>query len=285
MKRFVFCQLVICMLMVSAAWASDSAYSPRIQKLLREARAAEAKYGKNRPISFKTTEIGQFQGFSDLTKDDRIEIHIPPRIAPDYDDAILAHELMHVILNARGFAGAIDKGEFEPYLAPNARALFGTSYTAAMKQAALYDTIVKLNFCFSDELIDRETAKRGFNPDLVLQKEMERRLQSLSSLHESYENRPDVEKHHQALGEFVFLNRLSRSPKLKASMLRYENISGPKLGPDVEMLRNRLLDTFKGRRCDITKPEDCYRLTLELRGAVSLKGVVLLPKPKTWDPE
>jgi hypothetical protein len=284
-KRFIGFQVLICTLVVSAAWASDSAYSPRIQKLLREARTTEARYGKNRPISFKTTEIGKLQGYTNYPDDGHIEIHIPPPISPDYDDAILAHELIHVILNARGFAGVIVNGQFERYLGRNARALFGAAYTPEAKEKSLDDTIVKLNFCFSDELIDRETAKRGFNPDLVLKEEMELRIRSLSSLHESFENRPEVEKHHQALGEFVFLNRLSRRPKLKVSMLTYENISGPKFGPDVEMLRDRLLDTFKGKQCNITKPEDCYRLTLELRGAAFLKGVVLLPKPKTWDPE
>lgn len=279
--KFISSTMLACLLLVSQCWPSDAVYSLRIQKLLKEARAAEAT-GRNWPIGFVTSsDTRQFLGFTNYTEDRRIEINIPPLTSPDYDDSLKAHELTHVILNARGFAGVFF-GEFGQYVAPNVADLFDG---ARAWRPLIHDAAIGLNFCFSDELIDRETRKRGFNPNLLLQKETAGRLLGFASLQASYESQPDIEKRHQALQDFCFLKRLSNAPNLRVSMLKYETATQSKMGPSIDMLRKRLLETFEGKRCEITKPEPCFPLTLQLRGAAGLKNVILLPKPQTWKPE
>ena len=114
---------------------------------------------------------------------------------------------------------------------------------------------------------------------------MAARLKGFASLQNSYESQPDIEKRHQEIQDFCFLKRLSDDPNLKVSILDYETATQSKMGPSIDMLGKKLLDTFKGDRCEITKPEACFSLALQLRGAAGLKNVILLPKPKTWEPE
>src|SRR5689334_9993256 len=133
MNRTIAIQGFFFFLVISQVPATDLAHSTRVQKLLRRLQAAISTYGKSRQNSFKTTEIRQFQGSTNYTEDGRIEIHVPPPVSADYDDAVMAHELMHVILNARGFAGVIINGQFERYFAPNVMLLFGPAYTPAAK--------------------------------------------------------------------------------------------------------------------------------------------------------
>ena len=272
--RFMSRATIIWLLLVSQCWPSDAAYSPRIKKLLKEAQAAEAKAGTNRPISFVTsTDIGSFQG--DTTYDGQIVIRVPPASAPEYDDALKAHELTHVILNARGFAGVGLAAD------PNARAAFvGTGISAATGQQMLHDMGVVLNSCFPDELIDRETRKRGFKPELLSKRTMEGSIKQYSALPNNYEYAAEIEKRNQALNDFCLLIRLSQPLRLK-----YERATELKEGPSIDMLRKRLLETFAGKRCEIDKPNACFPLTLQLRGAAGLKGVILLPKPETWEME
>src|ERR1700675_2731063 len=71
--------------------------SLRVQKLLKDAQAAEAKAGTNRPIIFETlSNIGSFQGDTNYT-DGPIVIRVPPRSSPEYDDALKAHDTPTVI--------------------------------------------------------------------------------------------------------------------------------------------------------------------------------------------
>lgn len=89
-----------------------------------EGGAGRRSKGRNWPISFVTSrDTGQFQGFTNYTDDRRIEINIPPLTSRGYDDSLKAHELTHVILNARGFVGVFF-GEFGQYVAPNVADLF-----------------------------------------------------------------------------------------------------------------------------------------------------------------
>jgi hypothetical protein len=272
--RFVSITTLIWLLLVSQCWPSDAGYSLRIQKLLKEARAAEATAG-NRSITFETTtDLEGLQGGTNYS-DGRIVIKIPPASSPEYDDALKAHELTHVILNARGFAGVGLAAD------PKAGAAFvGTGISDTTRQHMLDHMGVMLSSCFPDELIDRETTKRGFKPGLLLQRDMEGTIKVYSSLPNNYEHAAEIEKHNQALHDFCLLRRLSKPLRLKC-----EKATELKEGPSIDMLRKRLLETFAGKRCEIDKPDACYRLTLELRGAAGLKGVILLPKPKTWEME
>src|SRR5205814_9718593 len=118
----------------------------------------------------------------------------PPSGSREYDDAIKAHELFHIILNSRGFAGI---GFSSP---PGAANLFPPSMRPdAMRDGGVLNQVaVSLNSFFSDELIDRETAKRGFKSQLVPQKEMNGKIQSVEQI-QPLETYPDVVKRGQAI--------------------------------------------------------------------------------------
>ena len=272
--RFMIGTTLIWFFLVSH-WPSDSVYSPRIQRLLKEAQTAEAKAGTNRRIIFETSNsIGNFQG--DTTYSEGvIVIRVPPITSREYDDALKAHELTHIILNARGFAGvglAADASAGEAFR--------GTGIPDTTGRQMLHDMGVVLNSCFPDELIDRETRKRGFKPELLSKRNVDGSIKQYSALPNNYEYAADIEKRHQALNEFCLMIRLSQPARLK-----YEKATELKEGPTIDLLRKRLLETFAGKRCEINRPESCYPLTLQLRGAVGLKGIILLPKPKTWEME
>ena len=267
---------IVWLLLVSQCWPSDAGYSQRLRQLLKDAQTAEVEAGTHRPITFETsTDLRGLQGATNYTDDGRIVIKIPPASSPEYDDALKAHELTHVILNARGFAGVGLAAD------PKAGAVFvGTDISGTKRQHMLDLMGVVLSSCFPDELIDRETTKRGFKPELLLKRDMEAGIRMYSSLPNNYEYAAEVEKHNQALHDFCLLRRLSKPLRLK-----FESATELKEGPSIDMLRKRLLETFAGKRCEIDKPEACYQYTLELRGAAGLKGVILLPKPKTWKME
>jgi hypothetical protein len=251
-----------------------------IEKLMQEVNAAKEEAGDHRLIHFVTSADTRFrEGSVDSSLPSEIVINLaPPSGSQDYDDALKAHELFHIILNIRGFSGT------EVFPAPNAAILFPENFRqmAMQKGGFVNQLAITLNSCFPDELIDRETARRGFKSRLVVQKEMNGRIRDSEEWEKkgNLEMYPDIIKHRQALDDFCVLNRLSDREKLK-----YESATEPMLGPPVDAYRKQLLENFKGKRCEFGDPEGCHRLTLELRGAAGYANVILLRKPKTGEPE
>ncbi len=258
--------IIVLALLVLQCWPSDAPnYSKRIQALLGEVKAVTDKQ-----IIIKTIPATPqaLQGHSNEFTD-RIVITIMSGVSPDYDDALLAHELFHVILNSRGFAGGgIPSQDSDAGIAEADR--------QRVDQALAYFAH-QINSCFSDELIDRETLKRGFNPKLLLDKSVEWTVEQ-SAAYEANEGDewPDLGKKGQAAVLFCLSKRLS-----VASMHRIETALEPKLGLSIFQLERKLALQFRGNRCDINEPDACYQLTLQLRNATGLKGIILLRNPRT----
>jgi hypothetical protein len=55
----------------------------------------------------------------------------------------------------------------------------------------------------------------------------------------------------------------------------------PALGSSIVDREKKLMTRFKGRSCQIDQTEECYQLTLQLRDAAGLKGVIHMRNPKT----
>jgi hypothetical protein len=242
---------------------------------MREVTAAKGKAGEHRQLRFVTpADTGILEG--SVSYNSEIVITIPPPSgSQDYDEAIKAHELFHIILNSRGFAGI-------GFSAPaSAAMLFPPNMRqSVMQEGGLLNRVaISLNSCFPDELIDRETAKRGFKSQLVPQKEMNGKIQSSQLIHGN-ETSLDLVKRGQGLQDFCLLNRLSETEKLK-----YESATELKMGPSEDAYRKRLLETFQGKRCEFSDPEGCHQLTLQLREASGFKDVIHLHKPQTGEVE
>jgi hypothetical protein len=268
--------MITCLLLVSQCCAADLAPKhSKIEKLIEEVNGAKDEAGEHRNIVFVTKAATYLEGNVDYESEIIVTVP-PPSGSQDYDDAIKAHELFHIILNSRGFAGI---GFSSPASAAD---LFPPSMRLdVMRNGGLLNQVAgSLNSCFSDELIDRETAKRGFKSQLLPQKEMNGKIQLAERMSGTFETYPDLVKRGQALQDFCLLNRLSETEKLK-----YESATESMMGPSEDGYRKTLLQNFKGKRCEFGDPDGCHQLTLQLRQGSGFSNVIHLRKPKTGEME
>src|SRR5438067_13904269 len=116
--RFISLMTVTWLLLVSQCWASEPAPKhSKIEKLMQEVNAAKEQAGEHRKIILVTEPATFLEG--NVSYNSEIVVTLPPpNGSQDYDYAIKAHELFHIILNSRGFVGI----GFSP--APNAANLF-----------------------------------------------------------------------------------------------------------------------------------------------------------------
>jgi hypothetical protein len=244
-------------------WSSTipSTYSKSVQDLFKRAQATDA-----RPIIVKTIPSSPqpLQGHTN-GEADRIEITVMAGVSRDYDDALLAHELFHVILNSRGFA---DGGATVPYT---------SGPPDPELNSALNSIVHVLNSCFSDELIDRETAKIHLKAKLLLDTEVEQTTKMGSAYGRNEgELWPEAAKNGQAVVLFCLAKRIP-----EPSMRTVEDKLKFGLGPGILDRESKLIAKFKGRRCQINQPDACYHLTLQLRDAAGLKDLIHMRNPKT----
>lgn len=130
-----------------------------------------------------------------------------------------------------------------------------------------------MNSCFPDELIDRKTTKRGFKPKLLM--DMKVGFRNLAAGQQNDEGYPDIAKRLQAMLNFCTMIRLSNSDRLE-----FKSLIAAKMGPSVSTYTQNLVTQFQGKRCAITDPSGCYRLTGQLRHAAALDDVFQLCTPK-----
>jgi hypothetical protein len=227
-------------------------YSKPVQELFKEAQATSSRLIILKAIPSKPLQ--PLQGHTNGDPD-RIEITITAGVSRDYDDAVLAHELLHVILNNKGFtAGGVTLPSKAGPRAPEI-------------EGALDTMVDVLNSCFSDELIDREMVKRGLKPGLLLDRQIEGTIQGASAYEKDEgESWPNTVKNGQAVILFCLAKRIPEK-----TMLRVEAKLQPAFGRTVMDREKDLVSRFKGRICDIGKPEACYQLTVQLRNEAGLK--------------
>jgi len=140
-------------------------------------------------------------------------------------------------------------------------------------------TATQINSCFNDELIDRETLKRGFQPKLLLDKSRDETLQMAVNFEPNEgEEWPDVVKKGTAVLLFCHSHRVSAT-----SMKQYWAALKPKYGKTVFDYEKALEAKFRGKRCQMNDPVGCYALTLQLRDSADLKGVIMLRNPQTHE--
>ncbi len=186
----------------------------------------------------------------------------------DYNDALLAHELSHVILISRGFSGA--------HTVPPPKRPESTESARAIQFI-----MRQLGDCFPDELIDRQTSKRGFTPKLLLGRQIDLIVQDLALFQVGeYESVSDLVKQAEALKLFCLGKRLAPS-----EMQNLENRVKLKYGPSIIEREKRLSTQFQDQRCGIDDPPQCVKLTLELRDFVGMNGTIFFANPKThkWE--
>jgi hypothetical protein len=186
-------------------------------------------------------------------------------VSRDYDDALLAHELFHVILNSKGFAGG---GAAMPS---------ASGSRDAEIDKALNDLVSVLNSRFPDELIDREMVTIHLKPRVLLDTGVEQTMKVASAFGRNEgESWPLAAKNGQAVVMFCLAKRIPESTmRLLEGKMRFG------LGSSILDRESKLIARFQGRRCQINQPEACYHLTLQLRDAAGLKGLIQMRNPKT----
>ena len=258
--RFVVMCLV-CSASIPACWSSQipKSYSKSVHNLFQEAQATSARPIIINPVPPSSSQALAFQGTTD-GQPDRVVITVTAGISRDYDDAVLAHELLHVILNDNRFAAG---GDLTP------------SGSRDAQRTALSMAIRFVNSCFSDELIDRESVKRGLKPQLLLDRQIKLTIEGTSQWKTNEgESWPDNVKNVEAVRLFCLAKRLGVQ---KRHMIEQKLSRG--YGKTIMTREQQLLARFKGRHCELTKAEACYQLALELRNAAGLKGDIQMHNP------
>jgi hypothetical protein len=264
--KFAGAVAITCLLLLSEGWPQDASYSKRVQKILADARAALVAASDARTLTIEPTST---LGLSQDAQGDtayyffRIVITVHFRTAPEYDDALVAHELTHVILNSRKFVGGAQPSPQSKTLVPGDRELLKTDAT-------------RLISCFPDELIDRETTARGFKPALIndMTEGFRKLADAQPNLDEGYS---DILKRLQAMLNFCVLKRMSNADRVK-----FKSLIATKMGPSVSKYTQDLITEFGDKRCVITDPSGCYQLTRQLRHAAGLDAVFNLCTPNSF---
>ena len=239
-----------------------------LQKLLREAQS-----GSSVPIRIETytpdpSNPAAFQGQTRYDPDE-IEIHVASGVSKSYDEALLAHELFHVVLHNKGFNPGVK-------LAPG-YVIPGLSTPDTDQRLAPIGSWV--NSCFPDELIDRETAKRGFRPALLTDLQAKEALTGMKKL---ADQRMSISGPLAQRGNAVQLFCLGlRRP---SSIQAIDKLADA-LSPEIAKTENALRRQFAGSKCHFDDPKGCYALTVQLRDAAGFKGMIVLKNRSTsnWE--
>lgn len=244
---------------------SQSKYSPQIQALLNEAQS-----GAPVPIHIEMRILapGEPEPLQGNTRHmpDGIFISVVSGISKDYEEALLAHELFHVILSNKKFdAGFGLKESYQiPYM------------TLEDSIQSLHAIGTYLSSCFPDELIDRETAKRGFKPELLTERQAALILNQLndgSIPQDAAIKKASIMQNGAGLVLFCLARRHGNLPMDEID-------KGEALvSPGIVKAEKELLKNFGKAQCEIDDPKGCYALALKLRDAIGLNGILYLTNP------
>ncbi len=240
-----------------------------LQKLLREAESGSSVPIRIEAYTPDPSKPAAFQGQTRGYDTDEIEIHVASGVSKSYDEALLAHELFHVVLHNKGFNPGVKL--FPGYVIPR------TSEPDTDRFLAPIGTWV--NSCFPDELIDRETAKRGFRPVLLTDLQAK---ETLTAMKKSVDQRTSISDPLAQRGYAVVQFCLGlRHP---SSMQAIDKLSDT-LSPETAKTERALRRQFAGSRCHFNDPKGCYALTVRLRDAAGFKGMIALKNPSTsnWE--
>ena len=239
--------------------------SPAVAKLRREAQSVQPLPIKDIPTPYGT---GETQGTNLQSADGKSwEVYHMVGPSENYNYALVAHELTHIILNSKGL---------------------GTLFRVKPNQGEEVENVLQHigrvigPDCFPDELIDRETAKRGFHPLLLMERQMQLEEQGLAVDVKpgDLEVSPDLNRTFEAATLFCIGRRLP-AKTMNSFERRVERIYGPTI-----MDRERkLTKQFAGQRCHIDDAIGCFKLKLKLRDALKLHDLIVFRNPMTGQPE
>ena len=114
-------------------------------------------------------------------------------------------------------------------------------------------------------------------PQLLLDRQIKLTVEGTSQQKANEEESwPDNVKNVETVRLFCLARRL---PIQKRRMI--EQTVSRVFGKTIMAHEEELLARFKSRRCELTNPEACYKLTLELRNASGLKDDIQMHNPKS----
>jgi hypothetical protein len=90
-------------------------------------------------------------------RDNEIVVNVTTGSSKDYDEAMCGHEYFHIILHNKGF---VSKTWVPPFHQLE-------DLTPEASPDVLTNLQINIPSCFLDELIDRETSKRGLKPEVI----------------------------------------------------------------------------------------------------------------------
>ena len=247
--------------------AAPVKYSPRIQKLYQRAQSGLSIPIHDIPVPFAD---GGTQGTNRPTPDGRMwDVEHNYGKSNTYDEAVFAHELTHIVLMNKGFLNGSHMSKDGPR----------PSYDAKNHSPALYLSIKTIGpGSFVHELIDREMAKEGFKPQLLVEDEMRQMENGASQFNPNEEEVSDEAREAYALQLFEVGMRISVK-SMRSFEERYKRKFGPDVGPDIVGRERKLSQQFQGQKCHINDPSNCFRLTLRLRDAAGMHGVMFFYNP------
>ena len=242
--------------------------SPVIQKILKRAQSRSRGPIKVVPLPYGP---GASQAYTrplgDGSGSEGWDIHHMVGPSSDYNEALLAHELGHVILINKGFPGVMFR----------------------LKKSLDSDSDRALYFigkqmgpdCFPDELIDRESVREGFKPNLLLERQMELTEQGVGQFSVGeFQDSPKLNKEFEAVKLFCLGKRVPHK-----TMQGFEGRVERTYGRTIMDRERKLAKEFRGQRCRIDDPTGCFKLVLKLRKAMGMEDLISFfnPKTKKWE--
>jgi hypothetical protein len=244
-------------------------YSENLHKLFREAQNGTSKRIEIARETVDPSHPAAFQGNTRYGTD-TVEIRVVSGISKDHDEALLAHELFHVVLYNKGFSAGVAHTNY------SIQGVRVSDFEQTLSQ-----TGTAINSCFADELIDRETARRGFKPKLLTDLEAKENLDQIAKI--ANDSDLAIRTHtilQQSAALTVFCLAI-RHPSTTDAMDKAD----AKLTPNIVKFEKILFQQFKNSRCQVNDPKGCFALTLRLRDASGFSQIVALKNPATneWE--
>jgi hypothetical protein len=110
-------------------------------------------------VEIVTPEPGSADDYLGRTffRDNEIVVNVTTSSSKDYDEAMRGHEYFHIILHNKGFVS-------KTWVPPSYQL---DDLTPEASRDVLTNLQINIPSCFLDELIDRETSKRGLKPEII----------------------------------------------------------------------------------------------------------------------
>jgi len=216
----------------------------------------EAQKAIRRPIRVSEMPDTRVELGLTTVKPDEVLIQIQNGLPHDLRDDVLAHELGHVLLRARGFHGG--RGGL-------------TQAGMNRNRTFMMVTAETISNCYEDPLADAEATKHGFHPERIGDF-IASGVEQQATMFDIYAREKDDELWPNYEATYLYCIEL-RPHMFKESELEQKFAVEPKIGK----LKHKLTKELGASRC--RSPRECFERSKHLRDVAGFGGLITLSDP------